>query len=211
MPDTSRELADSRSTRRIVLASASAARRKLLASAGIDVELRQHAVDERAFEAQLAPRRLMPRASAAALAEAKARSIAADFPDALVIGADQVLDFEGEAWSKPASLDAARDQLARLAGRSHRLHSAFAIIADGHVRARAVRSARLAVRPLSPDEINLYLDAAGAAVTATVGAYQLEGLGVRLFERIEGDYFTILGLPLLPLLAALRRLGAIPW
>jgi len=212
LPDTSRrELADSRSSRRIVLASASAVRRKLLVDAGLDVELRQHAVDERALEASLAPRQLMPRATASALAEAKARSIVPDVPGAIVIGADQVLDFEGEVWSKPESVAVARDQLARLAGRSHRLHSAFAVFADGVLRARAVRSARLAVRPLTAIEIDLYLDAAGAAVTTTVGAYQLESVGVRLFERIEGDYFTILGLPLLPLLAALRRLGAIPW
>ncbi|MCW5718008.1 MAG: septum formation protein Maf [Bauldia sp.] len=212
LSDTSRrELADSGPSRRIVLASGSSARHKLLADAGIEVELRQHAVDERALEAELAPRQLVPRATAAALAEAKARSVADGLPDAIVIGADQVLDFEGEVWSKPRSVEEARDQLARLSGRSHRLHSAFAVIADGRVRARAVRSARLAVRPLTALDIDLYLDAAGAAVTTTVGAYQLEGHGVRLFERIEGDYFTILGLPLLPLLAALRRLEAIPW
>lgn len=212
LSDTSRrELADSGATRRIVLASASLARRKLLADAGVAVELRQHGVDERALEIELAPKQLVPRATAAALAEAKAWSVASNEPDAIVIGADQVLDFEGEAWGKPRSVEAARDQLARLAGRSHRLHSAFAVIADGRVRARAVRSARLAVRPLTALDIDLYLDAAGASVTTTVGAYQLESFGVRLFERIEGDYFTILGLPLLPLLASLRRLGAIPW
>jgi len=212
LSDTSRrELADSGPSRRIVLASASSARRKLLADAGVDVESRQHSVDERAFEAGLAPKQLVPRAMAAALAEAKARSVAMSMPDAIVIGADQVLDFEGEVWSKPGSVPEARDQLARLAGRSHRLHSAFTVIADGRIRARAVRSARLAVRPLTALEIDLYLDAAGAGVTTTVGAYQLENFGVRLFERIEGDYFTILGLPLLPLLAALRRLEAIPW
>jgi septum formation protein len=203
---TRRESADSVASRRIVLASASSARRKLLADAGIGVELRPHAVDERALEAKLAPKQLVPRATAAALAEAKARSVAVLVPDAIVIGADQVLDFEGEVWSKPSSLAAARDQLAQLSGRSHRLHSAFTIIADGRIRARAVRSARLAVRTLTAEEINLYLDAAGDVVTTTVGAYQLESFGVRLFERIEGDYFTILGLPLLPLLAALRRL-----
>lgn len=193
-----------------MLASGSTARRQLLANAGIAVELQPHRVDERALESELRPRRLTPRRMALALAVAKAESVTAA-PETIVIGADQVLDFEGEIWSKPASISAAREQLRRLSGQSHALHSAFAIVAGGAVRARQVRSAHLTMRDLTADDIDRYLDAAGGAATSTVGAYQLEGLGVRLFEKISGDYFTILGLPLLPLIAALRRMDAVAW
>jgi septum formation protein len=196
-------------TTRIVLASGSEARRVLLAAAGVRVALRDHGVDERALIERLRDKRMPPRKVAAALAREKATAASGRDPEALVIGADQVLDHEGEIWSKPATLGDAHRQLSGLSGRTHQLHSAFAVARAGRTIASGARSARLTMRRLSPDELAWYLGAVGADATTTVGAYRLEGLGVRLFERVDGDYFTILGLPLLPLLKALRRLGAI--
>lgn len=180
----------------------------MLANAGIDAGLRDHGIDEREVQARL-PDGPIPRQVAVALARAKAIAVSAREPEALVIGADQTLDLDGRTLTKPDGRNAAAAQLAAMAGKTHTLHSAFAVAKGGVVVARGVRAARLSVRPLSDAEIAAYLDRAGAAVTRSVGAYQLEGLGIRLFDRIAGDYFTILGLPLLPLLGALRRLGAI--
>ncbi len=150
------------------------------------------------------PARLAP-----LLAEAKALSVSRAHPDALVIGADQTLDLDGALLTKPASRQAAKAQLKSLSGKPHSLHSAFAIARAGKRLVRQTRSARLTMRRLDDAEIDRYLGEVGHAALASVGAYQLEGLGIRLFDRIDGDYFTILGLPMLPLLAALRRLGAI--
>ena len=193
---------------RIVLASRSATRIALLKAAGIAFDATPSNVDERATESSMAAGRLPPIAVAQALAEAKALALG-DLGDACVIGSDQVLEAEGERWSKPPSLDAARRQLATLAGRTHRLHTGVAGVRDGKVRWRHLDTARLTMRPLTTREIDAYLDDIGEAALTSVGAYQIEGPGIRLFERIEGDYFTILGLPVLPVLGWLRSEGAL--
>ena len=141
---------------------------------------------------------------ASLLAREKARSVSSQKPGRYVIGADQTLALGERLFSKPGGRDQAADQLRALAGNSHELHSAVAVARDGKILFADISVARMTMRRLGAAEIDAYLDQAGAAVTTSVGAYQLEGLGVHLFERIEGDHFTILGLPLLPLLAFLR-------
>jgi septum formation protein len=138
------------------------------------------------------------------LAREKALSVSMRQPGKFVIGADQTLALETRQFSKPAGRAQAAEQLRALAGRSHELHSAVAVARDGKILFETVTVARMTMRQLNAAEIDAYLDQAGEAVTSSVGAYQLEGPGVHLFERIEGDHFTILGLPLLPLLAFLR-------
>ena len=194
---------------RLVLASGSGARRTLLANAGLAFDVRPSSLDERAVEAPLVAGGASPASLAEALAAAKAIDVSRQEPGALVIGADQTLDCDGHRGTKSESLAGARAQLMRLAGREHRLHSAVAVARDGALRWRHLASATLAMRPLTPQEVDAYLARVGEDVLKSVGVYQLEGEGVRLFERIEGDYFTILGLPLLPLLAYLRGEGAI--
>jgi septum formation protein len=130
-------------------------------------------------------------------------------PDRIVVGADQTLAFEGLRLNKPPNIAGAREQLARLAGRTHYLHSAVAVAQNGKVLFDAVDTASLTVRPLSGAFLDRYLAAAGTAMLSSVGAYQLEKTGIHLFERIEGNYFTILGLPLLPMLDFLRRHGSL--
>ena len=193
----------------IVLASGSLARRTLLANAGLVFDVEPAALDERATEAPLVARGAAPADIATALAGAKAAEVSRRLPGAHVIGADQTLDCDGHRGTKSANLAEARAQLQRLAGRAHRLHSAVAVARGGVVRWRHVESATLTMRPLTPAEIDDYLGQVGETALGSVGVYQLEGAGIRLFERIEGDYFTILGLPLLPLLAYLRSEGAI--
>lgn len=188
----------------LILASTSPTRLALLVGAGLPVETRAPQVDERALEA--AAGGLPPAELAAHLAAVKAVSVARDAPDRIVVGADQVLDLDGEVLHKPQDADAARAHLARLSGRPHALHSAVAIT-EGGVTERFVVSARLTMRALSPEAIDAYVGLAGDAVTGSVGAYQLEGLGIHLFEAIAGDHPTILGLPLIPLLGALRARG----
>lgn len=188
----------------LLLASASATRRDLLASAGLPVETAPARIDERALEAESGG--LAPAALALRLARAKAEEVAARHPGRVVIGADQVLECEGRVFHKPADAQAAHAHLARLQGRTHALHAAVAILRAGEADA-FVETALLTMRPLAAEAIDAYLRLAGAAVTASVGAYQLEGLGIHLFERIEGDHSTILGLPLTPLLARLRGMG----
>lgn len=193
----------------LVLASGSAARRTLLANAGLEFDVLPSMVDERAVEAPLILDGATPAGIASALAEAKALDVSARVPGAFVIGADQTLDAEGHRGTKSETLAEARLQLARLSGRAHQLHSAVAVARDGELRWRHLDSATLTMRPLTAGDIDGYLDRVGPEVLKSVGVYQLEGEGIRLFESIEGDYFTILGLPLLPLLAYLRREGAI--
>jgi septum formation protein len=195
----------------IVLASRSAARIALLSGAGVPFTVAPSAVDERAVEAPLITGGASPADVAVALAEAKAVDVSATHAGALTIGADQTLDLDGDRWTKPDNIAVAREQIARLSGRTHQLHSAVAIARAGKVTWCHVATASLTMRALSATAIDAYLLAAGDSVTGSVGAYQLEGAGVRLFERIEGDYFTILGLPLLPLLAQLREEGVLPW
>jgi len=191
----------------LVLASGSVVRRQLLEAAGIPVEVRPASLDERKVEAS-APHD-NPSAVAALLARAKAMRVAADVPRRLVVGADQTLALGSRRFDKPANRAAAREQLQTLAGRTHELHAAVAVARDEKVLFEHVAVARLTMRALSGPVLDRYLEAAGANVTASVGAYQLEALGVHLFERIEGDHFTILGLPLLPLLAYLRGEGSL--
>ena len=183
---------------------------RLLEAAGIAFATVASSVNERATEAPLMMRGASPAEVAAALADAKAMDVSTRERDALVIGADQTLDCDGVRWTKPANVTEARAQLARLADRTHRLHSSVAVARDSAVIWRHAASASLAMRALTASEIDAYLAEVGEAALASVGAYQIEGPGIRLFERIEGDYFAILGLPLLPLLLYLRGEGAIP-
>jgi septum formation protein len=186
----------------LILASQSRARQTLLADAGIAFVAIPAEIDER--EIQQSSGLASPRDIAALLAREKARSVSLDQPGRFVVGADQTLNLGKRLFSKPAGRNQAAEQLRALAGRSHELHSAVAVAHDGKIMFEAASIARMTMRPLNEAEIEAYLNEAGEAVTSTVGAYQLEGLGVHLFERIEGDHFTILGLPLMPLLGYLR-------
>ena len=186
----------------LILASQSRARQMLLVNAGIHFEAVPADIDERAV--QQSSGLLAPDEIAALLAREKALSVSMRQPGKYVVGADQTLALETRLFSKPSGRAAAAEQLRDLAGRSHQLHSAVAVARDGKILFETTAIARMTMRQLSGAEIRTYLDEAGEAVTSSVGAYQLEGLGVHLFERIDGDHFTILGLPLLPLLAFLR-------
>jgi septum formation protein len=194
----------------IVLASASPTRIALLRNAGIEFTAIPAQIDERAIEAPLAASARPPAAIAAALAEAKALSVAAGRAGAIVIGVDQVLSADGRAWHKPASIGEARNQLIALSGRTHELHSAIAVARGTAIVWRHSETVRLTMRPLGVAFIEGYLAKVGEEALKSVGSYQIEGPGIQLFERIEGDYFSILGLPLLPLLTHLRSAGAIP-
>jgi septum formation protein len=186
----------------LILASQSRARQMLLTNAGIAFETIPADIDERAV--QQASGLTTPRDIAALLAREKALWVSSRQVGKYVIGADQTLALGKRLFSKPAGRAQAAEQLRALAGRAHELHSAIAVARDGKILFAEIAVARMTMRPLDEAGIDAYLDAAGEAVTSSVGAYQLEGLGVHLFERIEGDHFTILGLPLLPLLAFLR-------
>jgi septum formation protein len=190
----------------MVLASGSKIRQALLSAAGVRVEARPADLDERALENSAPPD---PSAIAGFLARAKASAVATLNPGRLTLGADQVLASGGARFSKPADRAAALVQLHALRGRTHELHSAVAVVENGAVLFEHVGVARLAMRACSDRFLENYLDAVGGAAVASVGAYQLEGLGVQLFERIDGDYFTILGLPLLETLDFLRRYGSL--
>jgi septum formation protein len=194
-----------RGTKPLILASQSTARQALLANAGIAFEAIPAEIDERAI--QHASGLSSPREIAALLAREKAVSVSLSHPGRFVVGADQTLALDQRLFSKPAGRAQAAEQLRALAGRSHELHSATAVARDGEILFEDVSIARMTMRPLDGTAIRAYLDTAGEAVTTSVGAYQLEGLGVHLFERIDGDHFTILGLPLLPLLKFLRSQG----
>jgi septum formation protein len=192
-----------------VLASQSTTRMKLLAAAGLDFEAVGAGIDERAVETPLIREGAGPRDVAVHLADAKARAVSQRMPDRLVLGADQTLGLGTELFVKAETRDAAHRQIARLAGRTHELHAAVVAAEAGRILWRHVATARLSMRRLDPAAIDAYLDAAGDRILGSVGCYQLEGLGIRLFEAIDGDYFTILGLPMLPLLAYLRDRGLI--
>ncbi len=186
----------------LILASQSRARQTLLANAGLSFEAMPAEIDER--EIEQASGLSTPGEIASHLARAKALWVSSRQPDRIVVGADQTLALGKRLFSKPAGRAQAADQLRILAGNGHELHSAAAVARDGKILFETVSVARMMMRQLNDTEIDAYLDEAGEAVTTSVGAYQLEGLGIHLFERIEGDHFTILGLPLLPLLAFLR-------
>ena len=189
----------------LILATQSRARKMLLANAGISFDAVPADIDERAIQKNSGLS--APGEIAALLAREKARFISASNPGRYVVGADQTLALGSRLFSKPAGRAQAAEQLRLLAGDTHELHSAVAVARDGEIVFSDVAVARMTMRRLAGSEIETYLDQAGDAVTTSVGAYQLEGLGVHLFERIEGDHFTILGLPLLSLLAYLRGQG----
>jgi septum formation protein len=186
----------------LILASQSRARQALLANAGIEFEAVAAEIDERAV--QQASSLSAPDEIAALLAREKALSVSMRRPVDFVIGADQTLALGTRLFTKPNSRAQAGEQLRTLAGHRHQLHSAVAVARDGKILFESAAIARMTMRRLGEAEIESYLNEAGTAVTSSVGAYQLEALGVHLFERVEGDHFTILGLPLLPLLAFLR-------
>ena len=188
----------------VILASASKPRARLLANAGLPVDIMPSRVDEDEIKHSLRAEQATARQIAETLAEAKAIRVSMKAPGSLVIGADQTLALDDEMLDKPADMAEARSHLKRLQGRSHRLISAVCIALNGTRIWSAIDHADLAVRPLSDAFIDDYLQRVGDAVLQSVGAYQLEGLGAQLFSRISGDYFTILGLPLLPVLAFMR-------
>ena len=191
-----------RGQQQLILASQSRARKMLLENAGFDFEALPADIDERAVQQNSG--RTAPGEIASLLACEKALFISRQRPSQYVVGADQTLALGQRMFSKPAGRAQAAEQLSLLAGQVHELHSAVAVARDGKILFSDVGVARMTMRSLTQNQITAYLDQAGDAVTTSVGAYQLEGPGVHLFERIEGDHFTILGLPLLSLLAFLR-------
>jgi len=189
----------------LVLASNSAVRREVLQAAGLPVEIVPADIDERAIETQRGVKE--PGEVAGILAREKAMTVSAEMPSRIVLGADQTLALGSQRFSKPAGREAARAQLMILRGRTHELHSAIALVRDNAVLFEHCAVARLTMRNFSERFLDAYLDQVGSLVTQSVGAYQLEKTGIQLFEIIEGDHFTILGMPLLPLMDFLRGHG----
>jgi septum formation protein len=193
----------------IILASASHSRRKLLEAAGVEFRTIAAGVDEAAIKRRHDPHKSGFGELAAELASQKALAVAERNTGALVIGADQMLVFDGEAFDKPDSIETARLQLLRLRGETHSLETAVACAMGKDVLWSHVEAPRLTMRAFSALQLETYLAGEGEAVTETVGGYKIEGPAIQLFESICGDYFSILGLPLLPLLAFLRARGAV--
>lgn len=193
----------------LILASTSEARMRLLREAGVAFQAVSPGVDEAPVKAALLAEGANPREIADALAELKAIKVSTRHPGALVLGSDQTVDLEGALIDKAADLDEARDKLLALRGRSHRLHTAAVIARDGQPIWRQVESARLQVRAFSPAFLDAYLDAEPGPAVWCAGGYRLEGPGVQLFDRVEGDGFVIQGLPLIPVLAFLRLHGVV--
>lgn len=193
----------------IILASGSPFRRKMLDDAGVLIRVEKPVVDERVIEETVAGSGVTPSELAAILAEAKAMEVSGRFPGALVIGCDQTMALGDEVFHKPKDMEGARRHLLALSGRTHELNSAVALARGGEVIWRHVSAAHLTMRTLDPVFIGRHLSRVGERALQSVGAYQIEGEGIQLFEEIEGDHFTIVGLPLLPLLSELRELGAI--
>lgn len=196
------------SPERLVLASKSAARRAMLTEAGVVFSIQVADVDEDVVKAVHDP------ADAAGLAlelaQAKALAVSRQDADAWVLGADQTLGFDGGLVSKAASLGEARARLAAMRGKVHQLHSGAALARNGQIVWSGLDTASLRMRGFSDTFLDAYLDAEGEALLASVGSYRLEGMGAQLFEAVDGDYFTVLGLPLWPVLAELRRVGVLP-
>ncbi|MDR6755890.1 septum formation protein [Mycoplana sp. BE70] len=196
-------------TQTLILASQSPFRRMLMESAGLSFQAIAADIDERAIEAELAHLAPSPSEVALHLAEAKASDVARRHPGHLVIGSDQTLSLDDRVFHKPRDLKDAKEHLRALSGRTHALNSAIALSLSGKTEWRHVSTAWLTMRSLSDGFIERHLARVGDKALSSVGAYQLEGEGIQLFEKIEGDYFTIIGLPMLPLLAQLRKMGAI--
>lgn len=192
---------------KLVLASKSAARRAMLENAGVAFEVRVAGVDEDAIKAQSGD--LDAAALAVRLAEAKALAVSRDDEAAWVLGSDQTLAFDGGLISKAPTLDAARERLKSMRGKTHHLHSGAALAVKGQVVWSGVDTVRMRMRDFSDAFLDAYLAAEGEVLLSCVGAYRLEGLGSQLFEAVDGDYFTVLGLPLWPVLAELRRAGVL--
>jgi septum formation protein len=193
----------------LILASASAVRHQMLVAAGIDVDVRPVPVDEDGLRAALAQEGASPRDMSDALAEAKALRCAGRYPQGLVLGCDQILEFHGSAWAKPNTREDARQQLCDLRGQTHVLWSAAVLYRDGAPIWRHIGEARLTMRTFTDSYLSGYLDRNWPQVAGSVGAYRIEDEGIRLFSAITGDHFTILGLPLIPLLLYLCDQGAI--
>ena len=196
-------------TETIILASASPFRKAMLTNAGIDVEAVPADIDERAVEAALEGSGAAPEDVALVLAEAKAQAVSEQHRGALVLGCDQTLSLGDTVFHKPADMEGARRHLLALSGKTHQLNSAAVLARNGETLWRHVGIASLTMRKLDPAFIGRHLSRVGDKALSSVGAYQIEGEGIQLFEEIEGDYFTIVGLPLLVVLAALRELRAI--
>ena len=192
-------------TDKLVLASKSPFRSALLKNAGIEFSTASADINERAVEAPLYETGATPEEVAQVLAEAKALDVSEKNPGAVVIGCDQTLSLGDEIFHKPADMEAARRQLLKFSGKTHQLNSAVVLVKDGKTLWRHVSIARMTMRDLDPGFVGRYLGRVGDVALSSVGAYQVEGPGIQLFDKIEGDYFTIIGLPLLPLLAELRK------
>jgi septum formation protein len=194
----------------LILASSSKSRAQMLEAAGLAFIVEPPGLDEATMRQAISGEgSLTPHDVAEVLARAKAEAVSDLAPKAYVIGADQTLAFSKTMMSKPDSMEAARRQLLDLSGKTHTLHTAVAVATNGDTIWAETTVATLTMRKLSPEFIRRYLAAAGEEVLGSVGAYQLESLGVQLFDKIDGDYFSILGLPLIPLLDTLRREGVI--
>ncbi len=191
------------------MASASKARARLLQNAGVDFSVEAADVDEAAIKSADQAASLRASELAVRLAEAKAGKISADKPNCLVIGADQILQCDGQLFDKPADRDAAVEHLRRLRGKTHALINGICVLRNGETLWNYTDEARLTMRSIDDQFVERYLDRVGSAALGSVGAYQLEGPGAQLFSKVEGDFFSVLGLPLLPLLAFLREQGAV--
>ncbi len=192
---------------RLILASRSAARRAMLTGAGVPFATQDAGVDEDAIKASLAG--IDPADLALELARAKALAVSRHDPEAWVLGSDQTLDLDGAMVSKAKDLPRARDRLLEMRGRTHHLHSGAALARNGAVVWSGVDTVRMTMRDFSDAFLDAYLEAEGEDLLGSVGCYRLEGLGSQLFDRVEGDYFTVLGMPLWPVLDELRRAGVI--
>ena len=194
---------------RLILASNSASRKVLMAGAGLDFTTEAADIDERRIEAELTAQSASAPDIAVALARAKAIEVSRRVPDAYVIGSDQVLSLGGRLLHKPASMAEAGDHIRAMSGTTHHLNCGVAIAHKGEAIWSDVSIARMTMRPISEAFLEKYLALSGEGILGSVGAYHFEGPGVQLFEKIDGDYFTILGLPMLTLLAGLRELDLI--
>ena len=196
---------------RLILASGSIGRADILKGAGMNFTIQPSSIDEGAIRDVLVTENsaISPADIAEVLARAKAEQVSQEKGEAIVIGADQVLALGDEIFEKPTSMDQARDNLLRFRGRTHHLHAAICIALKGETEWSHVATASLKMRDFSAEFLGQYLAAAGDSVKTSVGAYRLESYGIHLFDKIDGDYFTILGLPLIPLLDELRKRGLI--